>query len=83
MFTTLHDRTEGEEHVKGWEKWGRWKFFMTVLGGSVAWYFFPGFLWPGLSYFNIGTWAKPDSVVLANLVRSICSVRYYIILTNV
>ncbi|KAF3098628.1 hypothetical protein TWF102_004089 [Orbilia oligospora] len=67
MFTTLHDRSEGEEEVKGWEKWGRWKFFMTVLGGSVAWYFFPGFIWPGLSYFNIGTWAKPDSVVLANL----------------
>ncbi|KAK6532384.1 hypothetical protein TWF281_006573 [Arthrobotrys megalospora] len=67
MFTTLHDRTEEEQDVKGWEKWGRWKFFMTVLGGSVAWYFFPGFIWPGLSYFNIGTWAKPDSVVLANL----------------
>ncbi|KAF3937876.1 hypothetical protein ABW19_dt0208422 [Dactylella cylindrospora] len=67
MFTTLHDRIETEEEVRGWEKWGRWKFFIAVLVGSVAWYFFPGFLWPGLSYFNIGTWAKPDSVVLANL----------------
>ncbi|KAF3906933.1 hypothetical protein AA313_de0206078 [Arthrobotrys entomopaga] len=67
MFTTLHDRGDEEEAVRGWEKWGRWKFFMVVLGGSVAWYFFPGFIWPGLSYFNIGTWVKPDSVVLANL----------------
>ncbi|KAK6341576.1 hypothetical protein TWF696_008647 [Orbilia brochopaga] len=67
MFTTLHDRSDDDEHVRGWENWGRWKFFMTVLGGSVIWYFFPGFIMPVLSYFNIGTWAKPDSVVLANL----------------
>ncbi|KAF3910462.1 hypothetical protein ABW20_dc0108244 [Dactylellina cionopaga] len=67
MLTTLHDKGDEELPVRGWENWGRWKFFMTVLGGSVVWYFFPGFLWPGLSYFNIGTWAKPDSVVLANL----------------
>ncbi|EPS43592.1 hypothetical protein H072_2452 [Dactylellina haptotyla CBS 200.50] len=66
MFTTLHERGDEEEPVRGWETWGRWKLFIVVLGGSVAWYFFPGFIWPGLSYFNIGTWAKPDSVVLAN-----------------
>ncbi|KAF3916392.1 hypothetical protein ABW21_db0206769 [Orbilia brochopaga] len=67
MFTTLHDHNDDDEHVRGWERWGRWKFFMTVLGGSVVWYFFPGFIAPVLSYFNIGTWAKPDSVVVANL----------------
>lgn len=65
MFTTLHE--EENKPANGWTI-TRSRFFMLVFGGSAAFYFLPGLLFPALSYFNVITWFAPDSVVLANLV---------------
>jgi OPT family small oligopeptide transporter len=64
MFSTLH-RDENKV-ADGW-RISRWKFFYIIFLGAFCFYFLPGLLMPALSYFNVITWAKPDSVVLANL----------------
>lgn len=67
MFTTLHKE---ENRPAGNWRMSRWRFFLIVFLGSVAFYFLPGFLMPALSYFNVITWFAPDNVVIANLVCS-------------
>jgi OPT family oligopeptide transporter len=64
MFSTLH-RDENKT-ADGWNI-SRWRFFHVVFLAGFCFYFLPGLLVPALSSFNVVTWAKPDSVVLANL----------------
>ncbi|KAF2007132.1 OPT-domain-containing protein [Amniculicola lignicola CBS 123094] len=64
MFTALHK--EENKPANGWTV-SRSKFFIYVFGGSVAFYFLPGLLFPALSYFNVITWFAPRNVVVANL----------------
>jgi len=65
MFTTLHQ--DQNKPANGWTI-TRSRFFMFVFGGSVVFYFLPGFLMPALSYFSVITWFAPNNVVVANLV---------------
>ncbi|KAE9980274.1 hypothetical protein EG327_006661 [Venturia inaequalis] len=64
MFTTLH-RAENKP-ANGWII-SRFRFFLFVFLGSVAFYFLPGLLFPALGWFNIVTWFAPKNVVVANL----------------
>ncbi|KAA6412874.1 MAG: OPT family small oligopeptide transporter [Lasallia pustulata] len=64
MFTTMH-KSENRT-ANGWSI-SRWRFFLYVWSGAVAWYFLPGLLMPALSYFNVLTWFAPENVVVANL----------------
>jgi OPT family small oligopeptide transporter len=64
MFSSLHK--EENKPANGWTI-SRFKFFTYVFGGSVAFYFLPGLLFPALSWFNVITWFAPKNVVVANL----------------
>jgi OPT family oligopeptide transporter len=57
LFNTLHDEREESDPSKtnGW-KISRFRFYFYVLVGGFIWYWFPGFLWQGLSVFAWVTW---------------------------
>jgi hypothetical protein len=65
MFSSLHKHEN--RPADGW-KISRFRFFLYVFMGSVAFYFLPGLLFPALSWFNVVTWFAPKNVVVANLV---------------
>lgn len=64
MFTSLHK--EENKPADGWQI-SRFRFFLYVFLGSVAFYFLPGLLMPALSWFSVITWFAPRNVVVANL----------------
>lgn len=48
----------------------RLKFFFIILLGSIVWSFFPQYIAPALSFFNIGPWIAPDNVVINQMFGS-------------
>jgi hypothetical protein len=70
MFSSLHKHEN--RPADGW-KISRFRFFLYVFLGSVAFYFLPGLLFPALSWFNVVTWFAPKNVVVANLVSQTLS----------
>ncbi|KAK8061347.1 hypothetical protein PG994_007713 [Apiospora phragmitis] len=67
LFYTLHDRPQVDTaKANGW-KMGKYKYFLIVFGASFVWYWFPGWIFQGLSYFTFVCWAKPDNVVVNKL----------------
>ncbi|KAH8157022.1 hypothetical protein CIB48_g11227 [Xylaria polymorpha] len=52
--------------TNGW-RIGRHRWFLYIMGGSFIWYFFPGWIFQGLSYFNFLCWALPNSVIVNKL----------------
>ncbi|KAG0655928.1 oligopeptide transporter, partial [Maudiozyma exigua] len=57
LFDSLHQRKEIRSVVNGWSI-SRYRFFLYVLIGSFVWYWVPGFLFQGLSYFNVVLWGS-------------------------
>ncbi|QLL34147.1 hypothetical protein HG536_0F04740 [Torulaspora globosa] len=55
MFDSLHSRSVEKTIANGW-RISRYRLFFYVLIGSFLWYWVPGFLFKGLSYFNIVLW---------------------------
>ncbi|GLA62264.1 hypothetical protein AtubIFM55763_003577 [Aspergillus tubingensis] len=55
---------EGRERVHGW-KISRYRFFMYCFIGMFFYYWFPGYIFQALSYFNWINWIAPDNVKLA------------------
>jgi OPT family oligopeptide transporter len=57
LFNTLHDdRTQSDpSETSGWTI-SRFRFFTYVLIGGFIWYWFPGFIFQGLSVFAWVTW---------------------------
>lgn len=45
----------------------REKFFFLAFLGSTCWYFFPGYLFQALSFFNWVCWIAPNNVVVNQL----------------
>lgn len=62
LFTTIHG-DHRHSIVNGWSI-SRYRFFLYVLVGSFAWYWFPGFIFTALSYFTFICWIKPHNVVV-------------------
>ena len=61
FLTNMH---VNENHpANGW-KISRLAFFCTVFVVSFFWYFFPGYIFQGLSYFAWVTWIKPNDVIV-------------------
>lgn len=59
FLTNLH---VNENHpANGW-KISRLAFFGIIFSGSFIWYWFPGFIFPALSYFAWPTWISPNNV---------------------
>lgn len=59
--------TEGNEAVRG--PFGTWhlsrqRFFLYAFLAMFVWYFFPGFIWQGLSLFSWMTWIAPENADL-------------------
>jgi OPT family small oligopeptide transporter len=64
LFYSLHDKTPSDPaETNGWTI-SRYRYFLYVFIGSFVWYWFPGFIWQGLSVFAFVTWIKPNNVVI-------------------
>ena len=57
LFNTLHDESEKSDPstTNGW-KISRFRFYFYVLAGGFVWYWFPGFIFTGLSTIAWVTW---------------------------
>ncbi|KAI0405606.1 OPT family small oligopeptide transporter [Xylaria palmicola] len=65
LFHALHDdKPPDPAKTNGW-RISRHRWFLYIMGGGFVWYFFPGWIFQGISYFNFVCWALPNSV-LAN-----------------
>ena len=53
-YPTVLFRTESN-HYPGY------RFFMYVVAGSFLWYWFPDYIWTGLSSFAFITWIWPNN----------------------
>ncbi|KAK8065113.1 Glutathione transporter 1 [Apiospora hydei] len=61
LLSSLHSRANAL--ADGW-KITRIKFFMIVCAGAFVWYWFPGLIFTGLSYFSWICWIVPDNVAV-------------------
>jgi OPT family oligopeptide transporter len=67
LFYSLHDHTPPDPaDTNGW-RISRYKWFLYVFIGSFVWYWFPGFIWQGLSVFAFVTWIRPNNPVINQL----------------
>lgn len=67
LFYTLHDHSRSDPtKTNGW-KIGRYKLFLIVGGAGFVWYWFPGWLFKGLSYFTWICWIAPNNVIVNKL----------------
>ncbi|KAI9736312.1 MAG: hypothetical protein M1834_001198 [Cirrosporium novae-zelandiae] len=64
LFETLHSRMNPT--ANGW-KISRYRFFLYVFIGSFSWYWFPSFIFTGLSTFAFICWAAPNNIIVNNL----------------
>jgi OPT family small oligopeptide transporter len=70
MFDTLHSSSLPSANLiaNGW-RITRYKFFLVVFAISFVWYWVPGFLFKGLSYFNFVLWGpKTRDNFVANFI---------------
>ena len=61
LLSTLHSRANAV--ADGW-KISRIRFFLIVLAGAFCWWFFPGLIFVGLSYFTWLCWIVPSNKVV-------------------
>ncbi len=67
LFYTLHVHSPTDPaRANGWSI-SRYKWFMLVFAGSFLWYWFPGYLFQGLSWFCWITWIWPNNVIVNQL----------------
>ncbi|KKY37600.1 putative small oligopeptide transporter [Diaporthe ampelina] len=67
LFYTLHDHSKSDpESACGW-RIGRYKWFLIVFCSAFVWYWFPGWIFQGLSYFCWVTWIAPENVIVNQL----------------
>lgn len=64
FLTNIHMNVN--HSANGWTI-SRLKFFLIVFTCSFVWYWFPGFLFQGLSYFSWITWIKPENALVNQL----------------
>ncbi|KAI0522299.1 OPT family small oligopeptide transporter [Xylaria bambusicola] len=64
LFYILHDNIPTDPtQANGWRT-SRYRWFLYVMGGGFFWYFFPGWIFQGLAYFNFVCWALPNNVII-------------------
>jgi OPT family small oligopeptide transporter len=64
LLSTLHSRANAV--ANGW-KITRLRFFLVVMVGAFCWYWFPGLIFVGLSYFTWLCWILPNNRVVNQL----------------
>ncbi|ROW08766.1 hypothetical protein VPNG_06405 [Cytospora leucostoma] len=67
----LHREEGREENVHGW-KVTRYRFFLLCFTGMSLYFWFPGYIFQALSYFNWMTWIAPTNLKLAIITGSVC-----------
>ncbi|KZT36342.1 small oligopeptide transporter [Sistotremastrum suecicum HHB10207 ss-3] len=65
LFNTLHSQQYAGAGSRGGIS--RERFFVYVFVGGVCWYFVPGYLFTGLSYFSWVCWIAPNNIVVNQL----------------
>jgi hypothetical protein len=62
LFNTLHSQTYAGIGTRGGIS--RERFFFYAWSCGFLWYFVPGYLFQGLSYFSWVCWIAPDNIVV-------------------
>ncbi|CAD6885939.1 unnamed protein product [Tilletia controversa] len=62
LLTTLHHTRQAEPG-----RMSRERFFVYAFLASFVWYFFPGYIFTALSYFNWACWIAPNNIILNQL----------------
>ncbi|KAE8249351.1 hypothetical protein A4X13_0g5242 [Tilletia indica] len=62
LLTTLHHTGQAERG-----RMTRERFFVISFVGAFVWYFFPGYIFTALSFFNWACWIAPNNVKLNQL----------------
>ncbi|KAI0739693.1 OPT oligopeptide transporter [Daedaleopsis nitida] len=65
LFNTLHSQQYSGAGARGGIS--RERFFTYVFLGSFVWYWFPGYIFQALSFFNWVCWIAPENVVVNQL----------------
>ncbi|KAJ3477668.1 hypothetical protein NLI96_g10300 [Meripilus lineatus] len=65
LFNTLHQQQYSGIGTRGGVS--RERFFFYAFACSCAWYFFPGYIFQALGYFNWVCWIVPNNVVVNQL----------------
>ncbi|KAI0081298.1 OPT oligopeptide transporter [Panus rudis PR-1116 ss-1] len=65
LFNTLHRQQYAGMGNRGGIS--RERFFLYAFIGSTAWYFFPGYIFQALSFFNWVCWIAPNNIVINQL----------------
>ncbi|KAI1462911.1 small oligopeptide transporter [Daldinia caldariorum] len=67
LFYALHDHSPSDPvQSNGW-RISRYRWFLYITLGGFVWYWFPGWIFQGLSYFTFICWAAPKNVVVNKL----------------
>ncbi|OCH85567.1 OPT oligopeptide transporter [Obba rivulosa] len=65
LFNTLHQQVYAGMGNRG--GMSRERFFFVAFGCALCWYFFPGYLFQALSFFNWVCWIAPNNIVVNQL----------------
>jgi OPT family small oligopeptide transporter len=67
LLYALHDKSKTDPaQANGWSI-SHYRWFIYVTSAMFVYYWFPGFIWQGLSVFDFPTWIAPDNVVVNQL----------------
>ncbi|KAI2637584.1 small oligopeptide transporter [Hypomontagnella submonticulosa] len=67
LFYALHDHSPSDPGATNGWRISRYRYFLYVMLGAFIWYWFPGWIFQGLSYFTFICWAAPKNVVVNKL----------------
>jgi len=67
LFYALHDHSPSDPRMSGGWRISRYRWFLFIFGASFVWYWFPGFLFQGLSWFCWITWIYPENTLINQL----------------
>ncbi|KAK7687136.1 hypothetical protein QCA50_009639 [Cerrena zonata] len=65
LFNTLHHQQYAGMGNRG--GMSRERFFLYAFIGSLVWFFFPGYIFQALSFFNWVCWIAPENIVINQL----------------
>jgi OPT family small oligopeptide transporter len=67
LLYALHDKSKTDpSQANGWSI-SHYRYFLYVASAMFVYYWFPGFIWQGLSVFSFPTWIKPENVIVNQL----------------
>ena len=67
LLYALHDKSKTDPaRANGWSI-SHYRWFVYVTSAMFVYYWFPGFIWQGLSVFDFPTWIAPNNVVVNQL----------------